>query len=408
MQSEQLELSATSSNYLVETIEIPELKSPLVTSTIEKLYVVLRFRILRFFLIWGYFGHPFKLVDAINRLAKLRKELLGAYKFSKLIKADGKYYYDINGPGIFSKGFSRNYLGELNRIYRKQAQSGLRLILFAITKKCIYKCAHCYEWDNLGKKESLSEESIFNIVERFQERGVGQIQLGGGEPLSRYNTILKVLKKHSGDSDFVIVTSGFQLTREKALRLKESGLTSVTISLDHVEPEKHDLFRGYPGAFNWVIMAAQHAKEAKLVVNFSLCATKEFVSEKNMMAYAELAKRLGIAFIWIIEPQSVGHYKGKAVSLSEKQRAMLLSFYERLNFDKNYQNYPSVAYPDYHQRRVGCQGSGNRFLYIDSVGNLKSCPMCGSSHGSAETANIDEAIKSMQLTGCGRLKDASV
>jgi len=143
-----------------------------------------------------------------------------------------------------------------------------------------------------------------------------------------------------------------------------------------------------------------------LVVNLSLCATKEFVNEENLQTYAKLAKQLGIAFIWLLEPHATGHYEGLDVALSEQQITMLQTFYEQYNFDKKFKDYPAVAYPAYHQRRVGCLGSGNRFIYIDSNGKIKSCPMCGSAHGNAETVDIDMAIKSLQAIGCGPFRDA--
>lgn len=386
--------------------EIPKLETSVVINKVEKLHVLIKLKLLRIILIYRYFKHPFKLADASNKLVKLRKKVLGEFKVSKIIKVDGRYFISMNGPGLFSKGHALDFTSELNKIYKRKPQGALKVLLLAITNRCSYKCEHCYEWHNLGKQDTLSDESILNIVKRFQERGIGQIQLGGGEPMLRYNTILKILKGSNNSTDFNIVTSGFQFTYERALELKKNGLTSVTISLDHFEPEIHNSFRGYNEAFNWVIEAVKNAKSANLLVNLSLCVTKDFVDEDNLHAYADLAKRLGIAFIWIIEARAAGHYSGKDVNLSSKQINILQSFYEHMNFDPAYADYPGVAYPAYHQRRVGCFGSGNRFLYIDSNGNLKSCPMCGLSHGNAENADMDEAIKSMQRSGCEPFKDA--
>ena len=387
-------------------LEIPQLPSSIVTNKVEKLHVAIKLNLLRLFLIWKYFGHPFKSVEAIRKLTELKRKVLGEFNVSKIIKVDGRYFINMNGPGLFSKGYALDYTSELNRIYKRKPQTALKVLLFAITNRCTYKCIHCYEWNNLKNKDTLSDESVLHIMKRFQDRGVGQIQLGGGEPMLRYKTILKLLKESDNSSDTNIVTSGFQFTYERALELKKNGLTSVTISLDHFEPEKHNNFRGYKDSFKWVIDAVKNAKSANLLVNLSLCATKEFVSEDNLQTYADLAKKMGIAFIWIIEPHTAGRYSGQDVKLSANQIDILQAFYEHKNFDPAYADYPGVAYPAYHQRRVGCFGSGNRFLYIDSNGNLKSCPLCGFSHGNAETADIDEAIKSMQKSGCEPFKDA--
>ena len=388
------------------SVEIPSMDSMLVENKLEKLVVLVRFWVYRFFLISSYFGHPFKTLEAIKRLTGLRKEFMGEFKPRKLVRAGDHYFFNLNQAALFTKPFKENFIDELDRLYYNKRKRTLRVLLFGITRKCGYKCEHCYEWDNLSPNETLSEESVDAIIQKFQERGVGQIQFGGGEPLSRYTTILNLLKKYSQDSDFAIVTSGFQLTEAKAKALKEAGLRSVTVSLDHFAPEPHDSFRGYIGAFEWAIKAVTNAKKAGLLVNLSICPTRDFISKENMEEYMNLAKKLGVGFVWMIEPQPAGHYKGKDVRLDQNQIELLTEIYETYNFDPAYEKYPPIAYPAYHQRRVGCLGGGNRFLYVDTKGDLKSCPMCGSSHGKAETADLDSAIDSMQSEGCSPFKNA--
>ena len=40
-----------------------------------------------------------------------------------------------------------------------------------------------------------------------------------------------------------------------------------------------------------------------------------------------------------------------------------------------YKKYPILLYHGYHQRRVGCF-AGSRSVYIDSAGDVHSCPFC--------------------------------
>jgi len=72
------------------------------------------------------------------------------------------------------------------------------------------------------------------------------------------------------------------------------------------------------------------------------------------MQYAQLARRLGTAFIQLLEPKAVGHYAGKAVGLPVAQQKILKDFYLKLNYSRAYQHLPMVVYYDYQRRRAGC------------------------------------------------------
>lgn len=389
-------------------VQAPKFESTFVKSNVEKILVLIKFRIIRFFLIWDYFRHPFKTFEALAKLSEVKKAFWGGRKLSKLQKVDGKYFFAMNGPSIFSKGFRIYFRSELNRIYKKEPHQILRVLQIAITKKCTYQCEHCYEWDNLQNNDTLTDDELIDIVRKFQKRGAGQIQLGGGEPMLRYETIIKILQNSTDESEFNIVTSGFQLTKERAFELKRNGLTSVTVSVDHFKPQEHNKFRGFDKAYDWAMAAIENVKEAGLLLNVSLCATKEFVTEENMLLYARFAKKVGASFIWLLEAQSAGRYSAKEVALDDSQVEILETFFNNLNFEPNYYNYPGVAYPSYHQRRLGCFGSGDRYLYVDTNGDLKPCPMCNSKFGSAVSDKFEVSIDEMLNQGCASLPQATV
>ena len=89
------------------------------------------------------------------------------------------------------------------------------------------------------------------------------------------------------------------------MRLRRAGLTGVTLSLDRWDRRLHDRFRGYSGAYECVVRAAEEAQRAGLALCLSLCPTREFVSPDNLDRYAQVARRMGAAFIQIVEPKAV-------------------------------------------------------------------------------------------------------
>jgi MoaA/NifB/PqqE/SkfB family radical SAM enzyme len=319
------------------------------------------------------------LPTAIRVLKKLKEFMvstLGAGQL-KLITVNRKYYHHLYAPGFPSKIFDAYILGEFNRIRPIPSPTNmLTFLFFAITRKCPLQCEHCFEWDNLNKKETLDLKDLRAVINRFQRNGISQFHLSGGEPMVRIKELNALIASAEKKSEFYVLTSGFNFTEKNAKALKDAGLTGVVISLDHFEPEKHNSFRGFSDSFSQVIRAIQIAQEQQLIVALTICVTKSFISWHNLMAYMELAKKMKVVYVQLLEPKAVGHYQDRDVFLAGSELAMLEKFFLTLNFDPHYQDFPIVIYHGYHQRRIGCLNGGNRTLYIDSAGFINACPFC--------------------------------
>jgi MoaA/NifB/PqqE/SkfB family radical SAM enzyme len=322
---------------------------------------------------------------------------------------DGKYYWGLYIPGWPSKAFTDFMEAEIHRVSPIQVKiNRFTNVFVSVTNKCPLSCEHCSAWDELNKKERLSVPGIKTIVQRFQEKGTSQMYITGGEPLVRVDDVSSILSVATKNTEFWVLTSGFNLTAENALKLKKAGLTGIVISLDHFEPAKHNLFRGFQDSYTWVEKGVKNAIAAKLVTALGICVTKSFVSEVNLLKYMELAKGMGVSFVQILEPRSVGHYKDQNVDLEPEQESILDAFYLKMNFDVAFKDYPIITYHGYHQRRIGCLGSGNRFLHIDTVGDLHACPFCQSKSGNALDENLDASIEHLQSAGCHKFKGTKI
>jgi MoaA/NifB/PqqE/SkfB family radical SAM enzyme len=412
-QQSNLHLGQTENDNTVKVNEIfcyPNLAPPLVKG-IHKLVVGTLIRLNIIAIAIKHLHGPIKVIRVLKKLENLRRQYMGDFKIIKLMKVDGRYYWDMHAPGWPSSAFNKYNEGEMNRIYpfRKKTDY-LNSMILAITKKCPLRCEHCYEWDVLNHEEKLSLIDLKKIVQNFQDRGRGvtQIQLSGGEPLSRFNDAIELIKSAKSGTDFWLITSGYKLTLEKARKLKNAGLRGVAISLDHFNPQKHNAFRGNNEVYKWVVKAVVNAHKSKLVVVMLLCPTKEFISEENMIQYARLSKKLGAAFILMIEPRAVGHYAEKDVAITKKQEKILEDFYIKMNYDPRYLDMPGVSYHGYHQRRVGCFGGGSRYLYVDTDGDMHLCPFCRQKFGNVLSSSINKSIEAMKEEGCHQFKNAEI
>ena len=92
----------------------------------------------------------------------------------------------------------------------------------------------------------------------------------------------------------VFGTNGMLINDTMAKTLVEIGVMGVGISIDSLDPAKHNKFRGVPGAFEKTMRAVSwaHAVDLPLQINTTLCAdTAPFLEEM-----ASFVQSLGIVF----------------------------------------------------------------------------------------------------------------
>ncbi len=346
-----------------------------------------------------YFKNPFKAFNAFKNLKAIRAGARGRHRQMKYVKFNGRYYFTYTSPGFPSKAFNQYILNNIKRVDAGNQEPVLDTLIFAITKKCGYHCEHCFEWNILNQPEVLSRENILSVVKSFQQSGITQLQLSGGEPLNRFNDIVYLLQHIKRGTDVWIYTSGYHFTIGRAINLKKEGLAGVVVSLDHWVPEKHNAFRGKADAFYWAEKAVSNAIKSGLNVCLSLCATKEFVTRRNLESYLELAKTWGVGFIQVLEPKALGHYAGMDVALSDEQVKLLEDFLVEYNFSASKKHYPLIIYHGFYSRHLACAG-GRHYVYVDTDGNVHNCPFCKHKKFSALNDDIRENLKKMKMDQC--------
>ena len=132
---------------------------------------------------------------AIVKLEKMRRMYMGDHSIKRIIKVNGKYSWHPNTPAWPSEAFNFFHENELNRIdnFRK-IEGELNLLILSITKKCPLDCEHCFEWPVMHQPEVLALEDLKNIVKSYQEKGLGTLEISGGEPLSRFNDLIELIQ----------------------------------------------------------------------------------------------------------------------------------------------------------------------------------------------------------------------
>jgi len=321
---------------------------------------------------------------------------LSSFKNSKYVYFNGGVFLDCFSPRWPGIAFGRTAF----KIFTSEPDNWEAFtiaLIISITKKCVYRCEHCYAIQTLGSKDILSLEDLLKIARGFQKIGVGVIAWEGGEPLLRLNDLITLIKKTTPYSDAWIATTAYGLTYEQARSLKAAGLSAAIISLDHYDRDKHNKFRRNKKAYDMAVNGVRIFRESGILPSICICATKEIVDEGGLYNYLELAKKIGVGFIQILDATPSGNYIGKDVMLSNKQLREIEKFHIKVNTDPHYRDYPSVSARTLLEsdKNFGCT-AGNALCYMDSSGNMQPCDLLQIAFGNVLEEGVEEVYKRLK------------
>ena len=126
-------------------------------------------------------------------------------------------------------------------------------ISWNLTKRCNLNCDHCYldaEFRGGLKTDELNTEECFRVIDQIAEVNPNAfLILTGGEPLLRPD-IYEIIR-YAADKKFMVVlgTNGTMINRVNAEKIKAAGAHGVGISIDSMNPDRHNKFRGVEKAW---------------------------------------------------------------------------------------------------------------------------------------------------------------
>ena len=156
----------------------------------------------------------------------------------------------MNVPLESSSSFARPYVVSWNLTYR-----------------CNLACEHCYldaggaprvDTENFADRSELVTEECFRVIDDIAAFAPECVTiLTGGEPLLRRD-ILEIVRRAADRGLWVVVgTNGVRITENVARRLAEAGARGLSLSLDALDPERHDRFRRVRGAWRNTVEGAE-------------------------------------------------------------------------------------------------------------------------------------------------------
>ena len=112
----------------------------------------------------------------------------------------------------------------------------------SVTDRCNLRCTYCmpeHGIDWTPAPQILQTEEIIRLAQLFVTLGIRKIRLTGGEPLVRRDImeIVAALAKIADLQILAMTTNGIGLL-ERAQSLRDQGLSTLTVSLDSLRPER--------------------------------------------------------------------------------------------------------------------------------------------------------------------------
>ncbi len=159
----------------------------------------------------------------------------------------------------------------------------LHVISWNITRRCNLECAHCYlpantrrEIPSISAPDELTSKEAFQLIDQIARVNPEvMLILSGGEPLLRED-LFELSAYATGKGMMVVVGSNGMLINEAvAWKLKQHGVSGISISLDSVDPVVHDTIRSCEGAWEKAIAAIKHCNNAGLSVQINSVVTKK-------------------------------------------------------------------------------------------------------------------------------------
>jgi radical SAM protein with 4Fe4S-binding SPASM domain len=180
------------------------------------------------------------------------------------------------------------------------------VVSWNLTYRCNLACEHCYldaggspsvTTENFADRSELGTEECFRVIDDIAAFAPECLTiLTGGEPLLRRD-ILEIVRRAAERGLWVVVgTNGVRITENLAGRLAEAGARGLSLSLDALDPDRHDGFRKVRGAWRNTVEGADILNRTGLPFIVQTTAGSHNLGELD--AIADFAHQRLAAKVW--------------------------------------------------------------------------------------------------------------
>jgi radical SAM protein with 4Fe4S-binding SPASM domain len=298
------------------------------------------------------------------------------------------------------------------------------VVSWNLTYRCNLACEHCYldagpkpqvGTENFADRGELSTEECFRVIDEIAAFAPECLTiLTGGEPLLRRD-ILEIVRRAAERGLWVVVgTNGVCITENLARRLAEAGARGLSLSLDALDPDRHDRFRMVRGAWRNTVEGAEILNKTGLPFIVQTTAGSHNLGELD--AIADFAHDRLAAKVWnlyflvptgrgqFVSDMTPAQYDEVLTSLYRIQqkynRRMLVNAKCAPHYIKTVLENAAVETDPLIRTYSGGAGgcpAGTHYMGIRPNGDVTPCPYLPVFAGSLRSASLTDLWTSSEL-----------
>jgi len=302
------------------------------------------------------------------------------------------------------------------------------LIALNLTQRCNLGCAHCYLDAKVmkeGAADELNTEELKKALDGIAQVGPeAMVVLTGGEPLLRRD--IEDLAAHATRLGLMVVvgSNGLLLTPERIAKLQAAGVAGIGLSIDSLDPDHHDDFRGRKGAWQKTMDAIDACVDAGLPFQIHFSVTDETADEIDaMVGFARDCGALVLNVFFMvctgrgekysdISPEKYEKVLRRVAQAARDEKRLMVRakcapHFKRIAIEMD----PAWPITAAHGYDAGGCIAGTRYARITPNGNVTACPFMEASAGSLRDTPFAEiwtdapqfqALRAPRLEGrCG-------
>ena len=267
----------------------------------------------------------------------------------------------------------------------------LRGIDINLNNLCNFTCEHCFTQAPLGNntKERLDIKTIEDLANQAHELGIFEFDLQGGELLLDKPYLYEAIKAIKPERFYLyITTNGYFLDKKCAKKFAQLGVSRVSVSIDSMEAELHDSFRGHKNAWQKAIDALKYVKEEGMEPYLNITVGHYNAFDKDIEELCQYSKEQGYTTLVNVAVPSGNWHSMDEVMCSQKDTAHLIELRKKYkNMLRNLWN----PFDKKYEGVIGCN-TVNR-TYITPIGDVLVCPYVHIKIGNIFEQSLKEIVE---------------
>lgn len=165
--------------------------------------------------------------------------------------------------------------------YRKKLRKEplLKFLFFELTMRCNERCMHCGSYCGDVKADELPVQAYYELLDKVKRdfKPLPMLCITGGEPLLRKEFFDIMTYANNLGYRWGMTSNATLITDDVAKRLKETGMKTISVSLDGME-ETHDSFRRTKGGWKKAVEGIKNL----LKYDFQTVQVTSVITKKNI------------------------------------------------------------------------------------------------------------------------------